>query len=279
MKLYKLTTQDGYTKNHTKWEEGTTLIKSPRNNPELCSNQVFHAYKNINLAFLLNPIHADIEDPLLWKCVGDVCVEDFGKVGTFSLHIKKQLSTPKWVNSNKEQDVRIVFAILCAESVLSVFEDKYPQDNRPRLAIQAAKYYLQNKNNAADAARAADAAAYAAAYAADAAAYAAAYAADAAADAAAYAAAYAAAAYATDVAADAAYAADAAAYAAAYAAAAYATDVAADAAYAADAAAYAAAYAADAAADAAARAADAADAAAEIDFCKLADKAVKMILG
>jgi len=103
-------------------------------------------------------------------------------------------------------------AITFAEESLSIFEAKYPNDNRPRAAIQAAKDFncgcitkeqlLTARRNAA-ASASASAYAYAAAYAADAAAYAAAYAASASAYA--YAAAYAA--YA---AAYAAYAADAA---------------------------------------------------------------------
>ena len=158
-------------------------------------------------------------------------------------------------------------ALLYAECVLPIYEEKYPNDNRVKDCIQGIKYYRSGKIKkeelivlrraaaaayaaAADADAYADAAyaAYAAAYAADAAAYAAdaAYAAAAAAYAAAYADA-AAAAYAAAYA-DAAYAAAAAAYADAYAAA-YAAadaDADADAAYAAYAAAYAdAAYAAD----------------------------------
>jgi hypothetical protein len=89
------------------------------------------------------------------------------------------------------------WAIYSAESVISLYEVKYPDDSRPRKAIEAAKAYLEDPSevnrkaaaNAANAAYAADAAAYAAAYAAYAAAYA-----NAAADAAAYAAADAAAA-------------------------------------------------------------------------------------
>jgi len=87
-------------------------------------------------------------------------------------------------------------AIFAAEQVLPIFEKKYPEDDRPRKAIEAAKLFLANdtpeNRKAADAAYAA---AYAAADAADAA-----YAAAAAADAAA-------AAYAAAAAADAAYAA------------------------------------------------------------------------
>ena len=137
---------------------------------------------------------------------------------------------------DKTQNIK--YAIFAAEQVIGIYEAKYPDDNRPRKAIEAAKVYLSNPTT--------DAAAYAAANAAYAAAYAAA---DAAADAAAYAA----------------YAAANAAYAAADAAA-YAAADAADAAYAAArAAARAAADAADAAVYAARAAADAADAARAAD--------------
>jgi hypothetical protein len=103
----------------------------------------------------------------------------------------------------------ISLAIYSAELVLDIFEKKYPENNRPRKAIEAAKNYLKalesgdNKKikfaaTAAYAAyaTAATAAATATAAAADAAAYAAAYAADAAATAAATAATADAAAYA-----------------------------------------------------------------------------------
>jgi len=137
--------------------------------------------------------------------------------------------------------VRVLLTCEWARSVIRVYDKKYPRDDRPLKAIEAAESWI-NIPNAANAANAANATAYAAA---DAAAYDAAYAAaDAAADAAANAAANAANA-AADAAANAANAAaDAAADAtanAAYAAA----DAATYAAYAAaDAAAYAAVYAA-----------------------------------
>jgi hypothetical protein len=136
----------------------------------------------------------------------------------------KQLDKPK----------SVAIAIACAEMVIDIFENKYPDDKRPRTAIDAAKKWLidpneKNRKAAADSANAAaDAATYAAyaaaatyaayaaavAYAADAVAYAA----YAAANAATYAAYAAAAAYADAVA----YAADAVAYAAAADAATYA---------------------------------------------------------
>jgi hypothetical protein len=131
---------------------------------------------------------------------------------------------------NKKQKVQ--YAVFAAELVLKVFENKYPDDKRPREAVEAAKNYIKrpSKKTKKDAAAANAAyAAYAAANAANAAyaAYAAANAANAA-----YAAA-ANAAYAAYAAANAAYAAAAANAAANAANAAYAAYAAANAAYAA----------------------------------------------
>lgn len=73
----------------------------------------------------------------------------------------------------KKQNVQ--WAVLCAESVLSIYESKYPNDNRPRAAIDAIKAWMNNPSEenrlaayaaagaAADAAYAAYAADYAAA--------------------------------------------------------------------------------------------------------------------
>jgi hypothetical protein len=102
---------------------------------------------------------------------------------------------------------KVMYAIFAAEQVIEIYEKNYPEDNRPRKAIEAAKEYLKSPNKKT---KAAAAVAYAAAYAAD---VAAAYAADVAAAAAADVAAAAAA-----VAAAVAYAAAVAAYAAAVAA-------------------------------------------------------------
>ena len=171
MILYKLTDQEGNTQNNTHWSVGKTHKKKACKKQDLCSKGVFHAYTNLNLAFLLNSCHANIDNPIVWECNGKPCVSDWGKVGCFSLSITKQLDVPGWVNSNKANLVQVAFAILCAEAVLGIYEKKYPQNNVPRKAIEAAKAYLSNPSahaaDAAYAAYAADAAAHAA-YAADA---------------------------------------------------------------------------------------------------------------
>ena len=109
----------------------------------------------------------------------------------------------------------LLFAADCAEHVLHIYEAKYPNDNRPRAAIDMLRRYMAGNADGSELRAAADAA-YVAAYFAAYAAYAAALAAADAADAAAHSAADAAAHSAALAAADAAYA---AAYFAAHAAA------------------------------------------------------------
>jgi len=43
---------------------------------------------------------------------------------------------------NKNQSVQ--YAIFAAEQVIDIYEGKYPNDKRPRNAIEAAKVYLEN---------------------------------------------------------------------------------------------------------------------------------------
>ena len=239
MELYKLTNKNGCTQGNTQWGIGVTHELKATEKPRLCTKDVLHAYKNINLALLLNPNHANISNPKIWEAEGKIVVEDYGKVGCFKLTTTKELSCPDWyIDDKKRRRVQVQFAVLCAESVLHIYENQYPDDNRPRKAIEAAQNYLKKPSNAA--AKAANAAAKAANAAAKAAK-------------AAYEAAKAAKAANAANAANAAYAANAAAYEAAYVA------KAAYVAYVANAVAY------------AAKAANV-----EIDFCALADQAVKM---
>ena len=98
MKLYKLTDQEGYTRRNetgqTQWSSGFSMELPNVENPELCTNQVIHAYKNINLAFLLNLNHANIANPRVWEADGDIACEDWGKVGCFKLSVISELQSP-----------------------------------------------------------------------------------------------------------------------------------------------------------------------------------------
>lgn len=61
-----------------------------------------------------------------------------------TLNEKEKLHWANWLITgcmNKKQKVQ--YAIYAAEQVIHIFENKYPKDNRPRLAIEAAKAYLK----------------------------------------------------------------------------------------------------------------------------------------
>jgi len=107
--------------------------------------------------------------------------------GILNLLKKNKVSWANWLIVRlMTHRQKVQYAIFAAQQVLELSEAKYPTDDRPRNAINAALAYLQSPNKiTANAAYAAYAAANAAAYAAATAAYAADAAASAAADAAA----------------------------------------------------------------------------------------------
>ncbi len=203
MKVYKITDKDGYTRRdqdgETKWGENVTHRITKRGNT-LCSDEIFHVYKDPYLAVFMNPSHGNYDSKtlLLWEAkTPKIIADDSTKSGCKIVTTIKRIPKPQITTEQ-----RVEIAICCA---MEVYDDEKFQD--------WAMKWITNQDRTIAAARAAASAAYAAANAASAA-YAAANAASAAHAAnAAYAAAYAAA--------DAAYAAHAAyaAYAAADAAA------------------------------------------------------------
>ena len=96
------------------------------------------------------------------KCGESVDIKKFAKIAISLEKFDYAWWTIKHL-LKKEQSVKI--AIYTAEKVIDVFEKKYPNDDRPRKAIDAAKAWLKEPtetNRAANAADAANAAAYAA---------------------------------------------------------------------------------------------------------------------
>jgi hypothetical protein len=195
--LCKLTDEKGRTFNKTQWGENVTHTANGLG--ELCGIGWIHFYDDPVLAVLLNPIHANFNNPILWKIkVYGVIKEDKGlRFGATKVKTIKKIALPI---ISVEQRVR--FAILCS---IEVYKEKS--------FLIWAENWLSGKNRTAQAAYSANAAAAYAAYATNTA-YAAAYAAYAAATYAEYAA-YTAATYAANAAYAAAYAAvEVAAYAA-----------------------------------------------------------------
>ena len=114
-KLYKLTDENSQTYTSTKW--GPNVSHSTSGEGDLCGEGWLHAYTHPLLAVLLNPIHANFKNPILWEAKGIVGKSDYGlKIGCKKLTTLRQIEIP---TLTAEQ--RIKFAILCAKSVC---EDK-----------------------------------------------------------------------------------------------------------------------------------------------------------
>lgn len=116
--LYKLTTSDHKTRkgeyNETKWGPGVT--HTAPGNGSLCSPAYIHAYTTPLLAVLLNSIHANLANPVLWRCVGKVEASDGLKAGCTILKTVKEISLPEITTTQ-----RVAFAILVA---LNCYKDK-----------------------------------------------------------------------------------------------------------------------------------------------------------
>ena len=115
MILYKLTTANFKTRkgesNETTWGEGVT--HSGTGEGELCGPGYIHAYTDPLLAVFLNPIHANIQNAVLWECEGDIAKSDNGlKVGCVSLTTLRRLELPAVTTEQ-----RIKFGLLCALEV------------------------------------------------------------------------------------------------------------------------------------------------------------------
>lgn len=112
---YKLTAQNGTTHNYYQWSlpKGEKPGDWHRTSGEgdLCGPGWLHYYHHPLLAVLLNPIHADIQDPILWEVeVGGEQKDDAGlKGGATKMRLLKKIDLPML---STEQ--RVAFGIYCA---------------------------------------------------------------------------------------------------------------------------------------------------------------------
>ena len=80
MLYYKLTDKDGYTRkdanNECLWGDNITHTATGKES-QLCSSDLIHVYQHPLIASLMNPVHADFKNPLLWECeVTGNCAHD-----------------------------------------------------------------------------------------------------------------------------------------------------------------------------------------------------------
>jgi hypothetical protein len=171
---YKLTDSNMQTRNGYQWKIGE--LKEVSGTGDLCTGGWLHFYSGPLLAILLNPIHADLKNPRLFRAeVSGKFKDDSGlKQGWSKAKLVKELKIPE-ITAN----AAAAFAILCS---LKVYKEKsYVKWAKNWLLGKDRTYAAYAAANAATDAAAAATDAAAAAYADTAAAYAdtaAAYAAD-----------------------------------------------------------------------------------------------------
>jgi hypothetical protein len=146
--VYKLTNQNGRTRNNTQWGPNITHEAIGALDQGLCSNAWIHAYESPLVAILRNPQDANFKNPLLWEAIpkGKRKIEAL-KCGFRKLTTVKQIPLPQFTIINI-----VAWGILCAKIV-------YKETNWNLWADD----WLNNKNRTVDAAAAAASAAHAAA--------------------------------------------------------------------------------------------------------------------
>ena len=170
---YKLLSQEMTSRNNTKWEIGKAIeISKEFSGNELCSNQLLHCYASPEIAVFMNPVHANISEPRLFRIhCSKILADDGTKQGCKKQTLLKELPLPE---ISVEQRIKI--AILCATEVYKepnflVWAENW-NTGKDRTATSAYAAADKAANAAANAAAnvadsAADSATYAAAYAAD----------------------------------------------------------------------------------------------------------------
>ena len=110
--LYKLTDTHMQTYGGYQWEIGKEETAPGKG--ALCSKGWFHFYTHPLLAVVLNPIHAEIKEPRLFKavCSGKLKKDHGLKVGVSSAVLVEEIPLPKITLTQK-----VAFGILCAKEV------------------------------------------------------------------------------------------------------------------------------------------------------------------
>ena len=152
MKYYKLLTQEMTSHNNTKWELNVPVTIEKEGN-KMCTDQVLHCYNHPLLAVILNPIHANIKNPLLFEIsVDNIVASDGLKFASKSQTLIKEIPLPEISLEQKiEFGIRVAKTIY-TEKKWNEWADKW-LDGSDRSKESA-------DNGAADAAYAAYAAAY-----------------------------------------------------------------------------------------------------------------------
>ena len=160
--LYKLTDENGRTRNATQWGQGVThFVEGPADQP-LCSDGWIHAYEHPLLAVLLNPIHGNFENPRLWEAKGVVGKRDGQlKCGCRALTTLREIPLPTVTLAQRRHFAILCVKQVCDEEAWNRWADAWlnGSDRTKKTAAKAARAAAKAARAAAFAAWAAEAAA------------------------------------------------------------------------------------------------------------------------
>ena len=132
---YKLTTQNMTTHGDFKWALGHTAITSGEG--DLCGPGWLHFYGDPLLAVLLNPIHANIDNPRLFEAIaGPTQEHDRGlKSGATQLTLIRELPLPAVTLAQ-----RVAFAKNCAAFAAEVAKGPRTSPDEILMALMDCAY-------------------------------------------------------------------------------------------------------------------------------------------
>ena len=111
MLLYKLTDEKHQTHGGTQWGPGVS--HSGTGEGTLCGPGCIHAYLTSELAVLLNPVHENFKEYVLWEAEGEIALNDHDlRVGCRTLTTLRAIPAPV-----ATAEMRVAFAIRCALAV------------------------------------------------------------------------------------------------------------------------------------------------------------------
>lgn len=130
MRLYKLTDSDGRGHDGTAWSNGATRrIQKSLQGYQLCTNNVFHAYRDDQLALLVNDVHAAHDQPRLWVAEApEIVVEEDAMVGVWELSIIGEKPLPWWYNTVEQRCLAGMLACAAYVEELSISDPERPND-------------------------------------------------------------------------------------------------------------------------------------------------------
>ncbi len=143
--MYKLVTQQMTTQNDTKWAIGVTN-KAKLSGNKMCSGAVLHCYSDPLLAALFNPIHADIENPVLLKIECSEIINSDGLKHACKEQTPLEIVTLPVISINQYVAFGIKCALkVCKDSKFIFWANKWLSgEDRSANAAYAAAYAAAN---------------------------------------------------------------------------------------------------------------------------------------